>query len=168
MRLLLTTATLALVLAAAAPARLFDEATIVPSGLGPLKIGMTETEVEKAIGKNVRQFKNAGVGRVCGSARLDGRNFMIFTNDVLRRVSVAGRQYDVKESGLGVGDAQSAIRDFYADRAKRTKHVYDPGGFYYSVEFGARKKIRFETDGDRITQIHSGRTPEVDYVEGCA
>lgn len=151
-------------LAAPAAARLPDSARLTPSGLGPIKVGMTEPEVEKALGRKIRQNKLAGVGGRCGSARLRGGG-MLFTDDVLARVSLFTRRFATK-SGIRVGDPESAIRAQYGKRAKRSPHVYTDG-HYYKVTRGNRR-LNFETDDGEITIIHGGRIPEVDYVEGCA
>jgi hypothetical protein len=151
-------------LAAPAAARLPDSARLTPSGLGPIAVGMTEPEVEKALGRKIRQNKLAGVGGRCGSARLRGGG-MLFTDDVLARVSLFTRRFATK-SGIRVGDPEEAIRERYGKRAKRSRHVYTEG-YYYKVTRGNRR-LNFETERGVITIIHGGRIPEVDYIEGCA
>ena len=165
-RLVLAALLMALALPVAAGARAFDDtAKLKPNGLGPLKTGMTADEVAHVLGRGVRvrYFPESE----CGTARLDGRNYMLFTGDHLRRVTLASGQYATTR-GVRVGDPQDAIRDAYGADARRSPNVYVPDGYYFTVSYGRLKRIRFETDGSAVTSIHAGRTPEVDYVEGCA
>jgi hypothetical protein len=156
--------TLTLALAATALAKLPDHAKLTQKGLGPVKVGMTEKEVEAAIGHRIEVHYFPGSD--CGSAKLRGKVFGLFTGPTLARVSLYGGKFSTK-SGLRVGDPESAIREHYGNRAKRSPHAYDRNGHYFKVTRGNRR-ISFETDGDVITQIHGGRIPEVDYIEGCA
>ena len=163
MRLPLLALLIALSLPAVAQAE--GPSKIKPNGLGSLRLGMTEEEVEREVGHKINQDK---LGGSCGTARFaSSRDYLMFTNDRLRRVTVVSKLYETK-TGIGVGDPQSDIRKAYGKNVKRSRHAYDPKGYYFSVDFGGRKRIRFETDGSEVTAIHAGRTPEVDYVEGCA
>jgi hypothetical protein len=157
---------LALFLALAAPAaaRLPDSARLTPSGLGPVEVGMTEREVERALDRPIHQQTNVGTGGSCGTARIRGGG-LLFTDDVLGRVSLYTRRFATK-SGIRVGDPEEAIRAQYGKRAKRSRHVYTEG-YYYKVTRGNRRFV-FETERGEITIIHGGRIPEVDYIESCA
>jgi hypothetical protein len=157
-------AVLTLLLAATAVAKLPSGAKLTPGGLGPVKVGMTEAEVEAAIGHKIKV--NYFPESDCGSAKLRGKVFALFTGPEVARVSLGGSGFTTK-SGLRVGETEAAIRAVYGRKAKRSPHAYDMDGHYFKVTRGHRRLV-FETDGELITQIHGGRIPEVDYVEGCA
>lgn len=151
-------------LAATALAKLPDNAKLTQKGLGPVEVGMTEAEVEAAIGHGIKV--NYFPESDCGSAKLRGKVFALFTGPVVARVSLYGSKFSTK-SGLRVGDDETDIREAYGKKAKRSPHAYEHKGHYFKVTRGNRR-IVFETDGELITTIHGGRIPEVDYIEGCA
>lgn len=160
--------TLALALAcAAAPAlaKLSASAKLKPSGLGPLKVGMSEAEVERALGRSIRQHKLGPCGTAVIKQRRNGVDYLMFTNNVLRRATVSVSEYETAK-GIRVGSPERAIKQAYA-KAKRSPHVYDSNGSYFDVKYGNRS-LRFETDGSKVTAMHGGRSREVSYVEGCA
>jgi hypothetical protein len=162
MRCLAVVMLLGLALSATASAELADSAKLKPDGLGRLKVGMSEGAVERVLGESIRQDKLGS----CGTARLRARDYLMFTRDRLVRVSLSSPHYATRK-GVRVGMRQGVIRNRYGRKAKRAPHAYNPDGFYFKVTYGSRR-IVFETDGARITAIHGGRVPEVDYVEGCA
>ncbi len=152
-------------IAAPAWAALPDSAKLTPSGLGGISVGMTESAVERVLGRGISLDNNAGGGS-CATARLPHRSYALFTDGRLRSVSLSSPFYATK-SGLRVGMPQRAVLEQYGQKAKRSRHAYTPGGYYFKVTRGNRRLV-FETDGDKITTIHGGRRPEVDYIEGCA
>lgn len=156
---------LVLATCAVAVGALSDSAKLTPGGLGRLEVGMTEHQVERVLDRNIVLNNNAGGGE-CATAGLRHRAYALFTNGRLGRVTLGSRHYATK-SGLRVGMPESAIKQKYGARAKRSKHEYAPDGSYYKVTRGHRRLV-FETDGTKITAISGGRIPEVDYVEGCA
>jgi hypothetical protein len=148
-----------------AAADLSDSAVLTPGGLGDLKVGMTEAQVEAVLGHNVH-LDNTATGGECATSRLPHRSYGLFTNGILRRVTL-GSAFFATKSGLRVGMAESEIRKIYGSKARRSPHAYVQGGSYYKVTRGNRRLV-FETDGTKITAISGGRRPEVDYIEGCA
>ncbi len=137
---------------------------LTPNGLGDIRTGMTEADVEAATGRNIEL--SGPNGSACTTASLGGRSYLLFAKGRLRRVTVASKKYATKK-GVSVGDPQETIGEVYGAKAKRSPHTYEPKGFYFDI-IGPRRGLRFETDGKRITQIHGGRKPELTYVEGCS
>jgi len=158
-------ALLALTTCAAAAGALKDSATLTPGGLGSVRVGMTERGVERALGRNIVLDNNAGGGE-CATASIGRRNYALFTNGRLGRVTLTSSSHATK-SGLRVGMPESAVTNRYGSKAKRSKHEYVPDGSYFKVTRGNRRLV-FETDGAKITAISGGRRPEVDYIEACA
>ena len=66
-----------------------------------------------------------------------------------------------------VGDTEAAVYATYPGQIKTRPHQYDPAGHYMEISDGNRKVV-FETNGQRVGQISTGRLPEIDYVEACS
>lgn len=158
----LTTALATAAFAASAHA-LPRTAKITTAGLGAIKIGMTERQVERA-GKRAIT-KEGGVGD-CSTAKLGDKLFGLFTGDRLARIYVNSRRYATR-SGLRVGATEAQVRAAYGSQLVIRPHKYDPDGHYMEIRDGNRKVV-FVTDGARVSEISTGRRPEIDYVEGCA
>ena len=133
-------------------------------GLGPVKIGMTVSQVERAAKREVKV--TYPLDRSCGSARIGKKTYGLFKYRRLTRIYVDEPRYATR-AGVRVNDSEQRVMAVYGSRVIRTPHVYVPGGSYLKLVSGNRK-IVFETNGTRVTSISTGRKPEIDYVEGCA
>ena len=138
-------------------------AALTPHGLGDVRTGMTERQVEKAIGEQIEP--TGPNGNACTTANFGGRNYLLFSDGRLRRVTVASKKYETRK-GVGVGDPLEKVVELYPG-AKRSRHAYDPKGFYFDV-LRSKRGLRFETDARKVTQIHGGRLPELTYVQACS
>ena len=158
-------AAIATVAAGAAVAEaLSRNAVITTSGLGPIKIGMTERQVERAAGRSIRRRGGAGTGD-CTTATFGNKVFGLFTGDRLARIYVGSRRYATR-SGVRVGDSEQKVLTTYAGEIVRERHAYTDG-WYLKIVDGNRKVV-FEVTGGRVRDVSTGRMPEIDYVEGCA
>lgn len=163
---------IALALACAALAGITATAVALPSGarlttagLGPVKIGMTIAQAERA-GKRDITFEGGDANALCATASLGSNLFGLFSKGRLARIYVRSRNYATLKA-IYVGDRQAKVLSRYGPSLKRSPHKYVPGGLYLKLTVGNRRLV-FETDGRRVTQMSSGRKPEIDYVEGCA
>jgi len=150
--------------AAAATAAVPSNARISSAGLGPIEIGMSERQVEKAAGRGIT--RSGPEGSTCTTATLGNGVALLFTGPRLTRVYVTGRRYATSK-GIRVGDSQSRTIAAYAGKLKRSPHKFTPGGLYLKLTI-ANRRLVFSTDGRKVTEISGGRKPEIDYVEGCA
>ena len=157
----------AAVLGAAATAALAlpSSARLTTAGLGPIKIGMTIAQVEQA-GNRELTFEGGDANAVCASAALGARLYGLFSKGRLTRIYVSSSRYATR-TNIRVGDSQRKVLARYGRGLVRQKHAYVPGGYYLKLTVGNRRLV-FDTDGKRVTQISSGRKPEIDYIEGCA
>lgn len=146
-------------------AALAPDARITTAGLGPLKIGMTVAEVERA-GRREVAFAGADANAGCATGVLGARLFALFSRGRLVRIYVGRRGYATR-TRIRVGDTQRKVLVRYGRAIARSPHKYVPGGLYLKLTVGNRRLV-FETDGRRVTQISTGRKPEIDYVEGCS
>lgn len=165
-RLRVALASLVLVLCSTGVASaLSRKARITTGGLGPVKIGMTERQVEKAAKRRINRQGGAGA-ESCTTAELGDKTSGLFTGDRLARIYVRTRRYATR-SGIRIGDSEEDVLETYPGDIVTEPHTYDPNGSYLKLVDGNRKVV-FETDGSKVTDISTGRKPEIDYVEGCA
>jgi hypothetical protein len=148
---------------AASASGLSRDARITTGGLGPVTIGMTERQVERAAKRSVTRRGDRGE---CSVARIGDKVEGLFTGSRLARIYVGTRRYATR-SGVRIGDSEKKVLSVYAGDVVREPHKYVRGGWYLKVVSGNRKVV-FETEDDRVKSISTGRTPEIDYVEGCS
>jgi hypothetical protein len=74
------------------------------------------------------------------------------------------------EAGVVVGDSVVSVRERYGEKVWTSPHkyTYEAGGQYLTVQIPGDHRLVFETDGKVVTRYRVGRTPEVEWVEGCA
>ncbi len=76
-------------------------AKITTAGLGPIKIGMTERQVEQAAERTLTRQGDVGTGG-CTTARIGDKLFGLFTGPRLTRIYVGSRRYSTR-SGIRIG-----------------------------------------------------------------
>ena len=170
MRLL--AAVLALVLAAAAPAPTYDW-HLTPAGWGPVRIGMTRDQAEKALKIRLEgeAFDNEGSCFELYSSdhKLAGLYFM-FLDGKLSRVS-AGEKSTIKTPrGVGVGATAAEVQAAYGEKLQVEAHHYlDLPAEYLTYWLKPEVRgVRFETDAQRkVETMHAGND-SIQLVEGCA
>jgi hypothetical protein len=149
--------------AATGPARL--------DGYGPVALGSTLEQVHAA-------WKEPLQGEVpddyCHALRPQGTQAddVVFMIEGKRLVRYDVRNDRIVAPGGGkVGMSLGQLQTLYPDRGDVTAHKYDEKGHNLRVrpatEGGAL--INFEIGGDgNVTAWRVGKTPQVDYVEGCS
>lgn len=149
--------------AATGPARL--------DGYGPLTLGSSLDEVRSA-------WKEPLQGEVpddyCHALRPQGAQ----ADDVI--LMIEGKRlmrYDVRNDrivapgGGKVGMSLGQLQTLHPDRGDLTAHKYDEKGHNLRVRPAAEggALINFEINGDgNVSAWRVGRSPQVDYVEGCS
>ena len=154
--------------AAAAPASW----PLTVDGWGPVKIGMSRSQVERAL--HVR-LKGEAIEdeKACVEMVPAGRDrglWFMFEDYRLSRISV-GQPSKVKTPrGIGIGASADAVRRAYSGGLKIEPHHYEELPAEYLTYWTApgKRGVRFETDRNRRVQtIHAG-TASIQFVEGCA
>jgi len=139
-------------------------------GLGPIKIGMTERQAERA---GQVTLTGSGSGPDCrylylrqGAIQAD---FML-SNSRIVRVDLVRR--GVRTTGdVRIGDSEASVRRRFAGRLRIQPTKYIPGGF--DLELRPRKRsernrrLIFGTDGTKVVYVQAGRLPEARLVERC-
>lgn len=149
--------------AAQGPARL--------DGYGPLTLGASLDEVRTA-------WKEPLQGDVpddyCHALRPQGSQadgvILMLEGKRLVRYDVRNDRI-VAPGGGKVGMSLGQLQTLYPDRGDLTPHKYDEKGHNLRVRPAAEGGaiVNFEINGDgNVTAWRVGKTPQVDYVEGCS
>ena len=143
--------------------------TVTPSGIGPIRVGMTVEDLKRVGGDVNVPAGNADCAYVRPPSAPAGVSVMLAHGEVTRiDVESSGVQSD---AGIVVGDSASRVSQVYAGRVTATPHKYVQGGQYLTVRSPSPQdstfRILFETEAGRVTRFRSGRLPEVAWVERC-
>jgi len=135
-------------------------------GIGPVRVGMTIGEAETAIGAPIAGTASPGeCVYVRSSQGPPGVMFMVVDGRIVR-VDVTGADV-LTDAGARIGDTEARVRELYDAGVSTTPHKYTDG-HYLTVAADAEHRLVFETDGQHVTRYHTGRLPEVEWVEGCS
>ena len=163
---------LAVTLLLASPASAAGTLVLTPSGLGPVRIGMTQKQVIAALGGGTLDGAAIESDDVCvekESSRLNGVRFM-FEDGRLARISL-GRGTDIRTPrGIGPGARAADVRRAYGKRLQSEPNTYieAPGEYLTFWTVRGKRGVRFEVEQKRrVYVIHAGG-PAIQYVEGCA
>jgi len=143
--------------------------TLTPSGYGPVRIGMTREEVNRALGVTLTPRADYEED-ACESGRTDALPGMIFMFEDLKltRISIYEESRVRTPRGVGIGYSEDEVRRLYPGvQVEEHTYVGAPGLYltYWLVD--GKKGVRFETDQNRkVTSIHAG-AGSITYIEGC-
>ena len=163
---------LALMLAAstaAAPAQ--PPWRLTADGLGPVRIGMSQAQVSKALKTRLTgeavEDENVCVEKEARSLR--GVGFM-FENGRLTRISIWKPSRTKTQRGITIGATAADVRRAYGRGLKAETNYYEDKPAEYLTYWTApgKRGIRFETGTDRRVYVIHGGTSSIQYVEGCA
>jgi hypothetical protein len=154
------------------PEPLSSQSTLTLDGIGPVRVGMTTTQAEQAAGVPIPAADTSDNG--CGYTHPQGIENLLFmvVGNQIARVDVVRDSPIRTTSGAGIGNTAAEIEAMYPGQIEVWPHKYVQGGHYLvhiPTDAGARNYgIVFETDeNDIVTQLRSGKLPEVTWVEGC-
>ena len=144
------------------------------TGLGGVEIGMT---IKQASQKTGIQFVNESSGGEEGgcfyykAAQEPQDVYYMVTEGKIARIEVNTKNITTL-SGAKVGDTEERIKALYPGKIEEEGHEYVPGGKYliFVPEDASNQNYRvlFETNEKGIvTQMRSGKLPEVNWIEGC-
>jgi hypothetical protein len=147
-----------------------DTWTVTPSGIGPIRVGMSLDDLRRVAGDVTGP---GGAGASCAyvhpSSAPRGVSVMLAKGKVTRvDVDSAGVKSD---AGISVGDSVARVNEAYSGLVTVTPHKYVQGGQVLAVKPSSPQdstfRIVFEAEGGRIARFRSGRVPEVEWVERC-
>ena len=139
-------------------------------GYGRLRIGMSASAARAALGAAWTD-SGAARGDACRHVRIaEAGSIMraMLVGETVARIEVDSGGI-LTDRGARVGDSEARIDSLYRGVVRVEPHKYTDGN-YLVVTPGSdtTRRIVFETDGDRVTRYRAGRTPEVEWVEGCS
>ncbi len=144
--------------------------TLSFQGFGPVRVGMTVPEAEKALKMKLHEDETdksepEGCHYASNEDVLPGVGFMVEGGKVVR-IDISSGVYRTV-GGVQIGMTEQDVKKRHPN-IKTEEHHYDPTGHYLSL---ASKDLRygivFETDGKVVTNYRSGKRGPVAYVEGC-
>ena len=149
-------------------ARASSEKSVTFLGVAPLRIGMSDRDVRRALGMPASDSTS---NDECHYLDTKGKSrvYVMLVRDTVARLDVRDSTMTT-EAGARIGDAESRIASLYSGRLTMQPHKYVSGGHYLVVNSPAdtTRRLVFETDGKRVTSYRVGRMPEVMWVEGCS
>ena len=139
-------------------------------GVGPVKVGMTISQVNSALGSN---FSTPTVEdeRECFYVEPKGHpdTGIMMLNGRVARVDVFAPQgaapTTATAAGARIGDSEKRIKRLYGTKVSVSQHHYTDG-HYLTIESG-KYGLRFETDNNRVTMFYAGTLAAIALVEGC-
>jgi hypothetical protein len=138
-------------------------ARISHSGLGAIKLGMTERQIERAAKRQITLSSTRGSN--CALATLAPKTQGLFTNMRLRRIYVRTPRF-ATEKGVRVGATEKRVLAAYPDMLARVPQKFvNEDNLILSKD---NRKIVFSLADGKISEISTGRTPEINLVERCS
>ena len=143
--------------------------TVSTVGIDRVTFGMTVEEAQRAAGT---QFTLVTPPGECFLATPDdaptGITFWI-VESTLERVDVDTPAITTR-SGAGLGDSEARIFELFGERI-HTRPLADGSGnllAYVPKDASDRQfRVMFQTDGDRVVRLWSGRLPWAEWMAGC-
>lgn len=142
-----------------------------PQRVGRIRTGMSRPELIALVGRPIR----AGYDMqerctyIRGTALPRGVQVMVF-DGVVARIDVLEPGVPTAE-GLEVGATEQQVLAQYGPDAVVSPHAYSGPQWHYvtvTPPNDTAHRIVFETDGAVVKSYRVGRTPEVEWVEGCS
>lgn len=157
------------------PEKLTPVSQIAINGFGPVMLGMTVKEASQAAGIDLVPL-SANPNSICTSYKpaktpegLGNTTFMV-RNGRIARIDI-GDSRPRTVSGARVGDTENRVKSLYSGRLQvNPLPNSEQGHFLTFVPTSQRDRnlrLKFATDGSKVTEIIVGQLPEVDYIEGC-
>jgi len=142
---------------------------LTSEGLGPVKFGMSNTEVEKATGTKLKLPKPEPGGNCAAVSISGGKGTFMFFDRHLVRIDIKRPGVTTAE-GAGVGMNENELRKIYGKKAEFTPHRYGegPGDHYVDVKLGKDRLLIFETMKQRVDSFRIGTQEAAQLVEGCS
>jgi hypothetical protein len=110
----------------------------------------------------------------CDYAKIRGAPdgiLVMIEKGTISRIDITRGSSVVTAAGAKIGDSEARIKSLYPGLVTTQPHKYTDGHYLVVTPGSAEEKgfrIVFETDGSKVLRYRSGRTPAVEYVEGCS
>jgi hypothetical protein len=157
--------------AVAGAAPVSDHSRITQNGLGSMRLGMTVDQAQRRTGQRIENNLFTPGDTSCGIAQLFPQSLGVNMQTTKLRIWVINVSDPgiITRAGIEVGDTVQDLRRAYRSRLRSHANKYTPKARDYWVAFPRHRKLVFYANPHKqITQISAGRTPEIDFVEGCS
>jgi hypothetical protein len=155
--------TIALAVGSVSVSALSTDARISRSGLGAIKLGMTERQIERAAKRPIKL--SASRGSDCALATLaPGRKGSSPASDCDASTSLRPDLQQRRASASAQPRSGSSPLTPACSRASRQKFA-DDDNLVLSKD---NRKVVFSLADGKVSEISTGRTPEIDLVERCS
>ena len=178
--------TLALVLClSSAPAGAADQ-ILTPYGLGPVKIGMTQRQAEKALGARLKHaFKPDRIReKVCWYAiradRIDQMVYYVIWDGKIASIEVTDSEPGglkrfvpriVTDKGIHIGDTDAKVKEAYGPdvkvRVESQADNEDEGSVITALTADKSRGFVFVTGSRKIVNFRAGLPDAIQLMEGC-
>lgn len=157
------------------------ESPLTIRGMGPVRVGMTVSEAEAALGSAITEVSTP-VGECRYGVVADGGpspDLMILVSDgdfasgTIVRIELTARTH-ATGSGITLGSTADEVMAAYGERIVATPHAdrVGPDDLYLTfVPFDpadADYRMVMETTDGAVTAIRGGLMPAVEWTEGCS
>jgi hypothetical protein len=146
---------------------------LTDSSYGPVRIGMTLAELQRAIGPladTTKLDRACDIVSAADAYRLPPGISITEVNGRVARIDIENDSI-ATDKGARVGDSEAKVKQLYGSGVIVEPHKYIDG-HYLEIKFGndsaTAKGIVFETDGKKVTTFRAGFWEPVRWVEGCA
>lgn len=146
---------------------------LTPDGYGPVRLGMTRAQVERAL--NVRlegePVDDANVCIEMGPRAGPHRDLVfMFIQRRLSRIAAGGSSRVTTPRGLSIGATAAQVRRAYGRALRAEEHAYlgRPAEYLTFWTRPNRRGVRFVTDLNRRTEVVIAGNETIRYIEGCA
>ena len=146
---------------------------LTPAGWGPVRIGMTRAQAEKALKVPLEgdAFDNQGSCiELYSSNEVFAGLYFMFLDGKLSRISIGERSQVTTPRAIGIGAGADEVRKAYGEKLLAETHHYEgPPAEYLTYWLKPEKSgVRFETDiHGKVQTIHAGDS-SIQLIEGCA
>lgn len=140
-----------------------DREVLSPTGIGAIVVGQAPPASLKTGGA-----QESEACRIYPDKAL--RVYAMTDGKVVARVTAMQGSKVRTAKGIAVGATEATVRKAYPEAAPSPhKYVDAPGKYLDWRPGGGNSGLRFEIDGQgKVSAIHAGREPEIEYVEGCS
>ena len=145
---------------------------LTDSSFGPVRIGMTLTQLAAAIGPlgdTAKLNRDCDIVSASDPLRMPQGVSITQVDGRVARIDVENDSIST-DKGVRVGDTEEKVKQLYGGSVIVEPHKYIDG-HYLEIRSGSdsatAKGIVFETDGKKVTTFRSGFWEPVRWVEGC-
>jgi hypothetical protein len=146
---------------------------LTPEGYGPVRIGMTRAQVERALNARLEgtALDDANVCIEMGAETGEHRDLIfMFLERRLSRVAAIDTSRVTTPRGVGIGASAALVRRTYGRGLRAEAHAYlgRPAEYLTFWTQPNRRGVRFVTGLNRRVEAVIAGNSSIQYIEGCA